>query len=132
MPTADGTPTESEYAAIELAKAIGRFINRHEDKEAGRAFAETIVYSEHRTLQQGIMRTLIVPLLAEWARADEADIFDLRNQATVEFAHDLIDAYKELKGGNFWPPALHLGLDTWHPARYNERRKEPHDQVPHL
>ena len=54
---------------------------------------------DHRTLQQGIMRNLIVPMLREWALAYETNSYDLRNEATVKAAAAAIKAIDDASPG---------------------------------
>ena len=72
----------------EVAKAISRMVNVG-SKDNLALLAELLV-NDHRTLQQGIMRDLIVPLLKLWSEDFEAGRFDARNEATVKFAHQVI------------------------------------------
>lgn len=50
---------------------------------------------DHRTLQQGFMRDLVVPLLEIWAEDFEEKRFDLRNEGTTRAAHVMVNAFKE-------------------------------------
>jgi hypothetical protein len=59
------------------------------DKEVNDAVRR--VTSEHRTLQQGLMR-LMVAIILEWAEFEKKGLFDLRNEACVKLARKFVDA----------------------------------------
>lgn len=86
---------ERDYAdeakAKEIAKEISRAVNRI---SSGRGTLEALaeeLSTDHRTLQQGIMAGLVVPLLRLWAADFESGHYDDRNEATVKAAYAAIE-----------------------------------------
>jgi hypothetical protein len=69
----------------ELAEAVADFINGAGKKEC-QAFVDTIIFNTHRTLQQAIMRSLVVPLIIKWGTSES---YDLRNEATIRLSREL-------------------------------------------
>ena len=71
-----------------LAKEFCRKINcMSTAEEFTSAFINAIMH-EHRTLQQGVMRS-IYNLILEWAKAEELGYYDGRNEATVKFCQSI-------------------------------------------
>ena len=93
---------ELTYTQQEEIKALARQIHQINNQMSSsdpmlRALAEELAW-DHRTLQQGIMRDLVVPLLRKWA-VDYADgNYDDRNKATVEAAYRAVEAIDQGKG----------------------------------
>ncbi len=57
---------------------------------------------KHRTLQQSLMRNIIIPLIKMWAGNMVKGWYDLRNQATCELSEnilkDVIEPYEQENG----------------------------------
>lgn len=80
----------SEDAGIAVARSIADGLNViGGDGEFEKGFIMELAYRTHRTLQQSVMRQLIIPLLLEWAKAKQGGFYDLRNEATVQLCSDL-------------------------------------------
>lgn len=54
----------------------------------------------HRTLQQGLCRAVVLPLLREWAHQWETNNHDDRNTATCRLAHHLCGELNKPLGPN--------------------------------
>jgi len=77
--------------ASDLARRISDFLNHGGD-------AATLVenlMSDHRTLQQKLVREVVWPLLKAHAEAHARGWYDLRNEGTVTLAARLVDAAGE-------------------------------------
>ena len=51
---------------------------------------EEVLREEHRTLQQGFFRHVIVPSIKIFAKKQDEGMFDLRNEASVETAKKMM------------------------------------------
>ena len=71
----------------ELLRAVN---NLGLEGEVIQGFVEAVIY-DHRTLQQGVGR-LVRALLTEWAAEYEKGHYDERNQATLTWAHEAVQA----------------------------------------
>jgi hypothetical protein len=85
----------------EIAQELERLVNNLADD--GDDFKEIIHYLTcytHRTLQQSLFRKLVWPLIKKWGSLAETEpqMFDLRNQATVETCHQLVETVKKQWG----------------------------------
>lgn len=89
-------PTELDYAQQQevkaLAKEIHRLNNQMSSSDPALALLADELINDHRTLQQGLMRSLIVPMLRQWAQDFENHHYDLRNEATVRAASLMVKA----------------------------------------
>ena len=79
---------EREQAAVELAGKLEDFANSFSDSE--NKIVATHIMRSHRTLQQGVMR-LFLTMCKDWAANEEADFYDLRNEATVKLAKRIVE-----------------------------------------
>ena len=74
--------------AERLAKGLHDLLNRGGAVEA--FLGEISRY--HRTIQQGLMREIILPLLKQWATDHAEGRYDLRNEDTVKFCAAVMEA----------------------------------------
>jgi len=80
----------SEDAGRTAARTIADGVNViGGNGEFEKGFVSELVYRTHRTLQQNVMRQLVIPLLLEWAKAKQGGFYDLRNEGTVQLCADL-------------------------------------------
>jgi hypothetical protein len=56
---------------------------------------ENYFRTEHRTLQQIFMKELIVPMIEAFAAMERSGSHDARNEASVEFARDVVAMMRE-------------------------------------
>ena len=77
--------TTSEDRAKLVGAELYRLVNVLGSGEEIKPIVERFLH-EHRTIQQGLMRHLVFPLIEGWAAKKDLGDFDLRNQATVETA----------------------------------------------
>jgi hypothetical protein len=78
-----------ELTPAEMAEMLDEFVNSHNYDEDRKAFVEKVVFSTHRTLQQGIMR-YVVALIEKYATLTEGE-FDGRNEHTVKLAKKFVE-----------------------------------------
>lgn len=76
-----------------VAKDISRLTNVGANNDM--AVLAELLLNDHRTLQQGFMRDLIWPVLKGWAEDYESGRYDLRNEATVSLAHQIVATFKD-------------------------------------
>jgi hypothetical protein len=89
------TPLKYEWSdkTVEAARAVERVLNIM-DATPAHELAWALA-CEHRTLQQNLMRDLVIPLLRHWRRFADEDYFDDRNAGTVRAATAMLDAYED-------------------------------------
>lgn len=75
-----------EAALVELMNALNAMGG---DSEKAQVVREVFSRS-HRTIQQGMMRTVIIPILQELNDNFDNNSYDLRNQASCYLAHNLL------------------------------------------
>lgn len=89
MGTADKWEREKREKGKELARMLRDSVNGGQiDVEA---FVDSMMRG-HRTLQQSVMRQLIVPLIWAWADKYGERGFDLRNEETCRLCDKIRDA----------------------------------------
>lgn len=76
-----------DLTGYELAQIVDEFCNGAGNKEYAE-FTEQVITRTHRTLQQKIMRLMVLTIEA-WANALD---YDARNEATVELARKIVKA----------------------------------------
>lgn len=86
--------TEKAQAKETLQKIFSQLnmIGSGRDFEAA---LEEVLTEEHRTLQQGFFRHLIVPSIRIFAKKKDERMFDLRNEASCEAAKKMMPVIKE-------------------------------------
>jgi hypothetical protein len=82
-------PNNDKDASTALAELISEYVNRYSGDRDKLAVA---LASDHPTLQQNFMRTVVVPFLREMA---EKPYVDLRNEGSHELAKLLVKAMDE-------------------------------------
>jgi len=82
--------------AIEAARLLAKLANSTMAEENLSVFLDRIL-TEHRTIQQNIMRGLIWPVIEGFARMEEMGGFDLRNEDTVMTARIAVDAVEDAR-----------------------------------
>lgn len=94
--------TELTYDQTEQVKSLARLIhsisNQMSSSDPMLQALATELLNDHRTLQQGLMRDLVMPMLRQWAQDYTENRYDLRNQATVKAAYDAVKAIDGDKG----------------------------------
>lgn len=71
----------------DMAEELARFANNYVADQTG--FVQGL-YSEHRTLQQSVMR-LFIAWVREMANDFDRNSYDLRNEATVRLAKKIVE-----------------------------------------
>lgn len=82
--------------ARDAVRLLVKLANSSRSNENLAVFRDWIL-TEHRTIQQNIMRELIWPLLEGFARAEEVGAYDLRNEDTVRTARVAVDAVEDAR-----------------------------------
>lgn len=72
---------------------MSELVNRYGASQSKRLVAK-IILQEHRTLQQNVMRDIVLPLLQGWALMYNNDMYDPRNEGTCKLAAKLVECYE--------------------------------------
>lgn len=88
------TDTTTTPTPKSVARDIHTFTNSFSTDKVEELARE--LANDHRTLQQSLMRGLVWPLLKSWAEDYESGHYDLRNEATVKLAHDIVTSQPEV------------------------------------
>lgn len=80
--------SKTAVALMELVNAV----NGSHGKEAE---VREVFRCSHRTLQQNLMREVVLPILKELDAAYQSGAYDGRNQASVDLAHRLLSNVEE-------------------------------------
>lgn len=87
----------NEINVVQAAsKDFSDFVQRFGESFWNHVFAEAVAGKIHRTVQQKMMG-LVIQLLIRWAKCKEENQYDLRNEATVNMAKEIVD-FIESKG----------------------------------
>lgn len=85
------------------AKAVSKLANNmSSDKEDLNELANLLT-GDHRTLQQGIMRNLVMPMLRNWAEDFKSGRYDARNEGTVRAAAVMVKALDDEPAVGYFP-----------------------------
>lgn len=76
----------------EIAKLVSKVANSMSTGDERLMELANELTRDHRTLQQGIMRNLVMPMLRQWASDFEEGHYDDRNEATVKAAAAAVKA----------------------------------------
>jgi len=79
----------------DMARKLSDFVNIMGGRKRNENFAKEIVNKTHRTLQQGIFG-LFMYVVAEWAKAEEENNFDGRNEFTVKTCKKIVKENPDL------------------------------------
>ena len=85
-------PQDVDSEVKELAKQLLRMANGMSTADKRLEDLARLVANDHRTLQQQIMASFVVPLLYHWATDAREGRFDARNEATVQAAKTMIES----------------------------------------
>jgi len=88
----------------ELARIISRWLNTRSSTDTGYQVAFALTWREHRTLQQNLMRDLVIPIIDLLADEHAEGFSDDRNEAAGKLATLIRDTVT--KQGGWWPPPL--------------------------
>ena len=82
--------TEIDEEAKEAFEVIFRRLNRGHSAEVEKALQE-VLDREHRTLQQGFMRSVIFGALRTFKKAYDDNCYDLRNEASCKASAQILE-----------------------------------------
>lgn len=85
------------YYANERAKEVAKGLSTLTNVDGASALEDlaSLVRQDHRTLQQGVMRDFVIPLLRQWNEDNRENRFDERNAGTVRAATVMVEALDE-------------------------------------
>ena len=93
----------NEVDDVQVAcKDFSAFVQRFGEPFWNNVFAESVASTIHRTVQQKMMN-LVIQLLIRWAKCKTENQYDLRNEATVNMAAEIV-AFMESKNMLFTGP----------------------------
>jgi hypothetical protein len=91
----DITPNPMSKEIEEAVQTIFNHLNSCGSRnEVTEAFLIS-VSQQHRTLKQSFMRSIVVPLIKQWAEAYRTKAYDLRNEATCKTCVELENVLKD-------------------------------------
>lgn len=85
------TQERMSMAVSELVNAV----NTMGSEKAAEAGAVMAFRTSHRTLQQNLMRVMIIPILRHLATCAENGTYDLRNEDSCKLAQKMLAAVEE-------------------------------------
>jgi hypothetical protein len=86
---------EQRDKGAQAARDLSDLLNTFDAVAISEGFVEELTCRTHRTLQQGVMRDLIINLIKAWAEMGDEGRHDLRNEATVKLCQKILPAVEE-------------------------------------